>query len=293
MTALAYLQQLPAAASLLQLSRPIRVVVRVRLSHRHQADSDKADSLFLVLGSVRSLRQAMADVSPDARATPAPQSFLPFDTVPHPPPPPSQGTSDANAARKRRQAPAVGARPSASRAGTLYPICRLGSVSSGGEDASCRRLLWRCGAASHFRSRTASARAMLSLACLWPKGRARERQRLRGCAAAGRGCCLPALPKSATVVSQWLQVDGSGRVPCWWGMSVRGKSYFAWLKFGISNRLKKELKLHTVYAVISEAIKPLQLVGHWQAAEIKFESKFDPLRPCRSSGNLSEGCSRR
>ena len=152
MTALAYLQQLPAAASLLQLSRPIRVVVQVRLSHRHQADSDKADSLFLVLGSVRSLRQAMADVSPDARATPAPQSFLPFDTVPHPPPPPSQGTSDANAARKRRQAPAVGARPSASRAGTLYPICRLGSVSSGGEDASCRRLLWRCGAASHFRS---------------------------------------------------------------------------------------------------------------------------------------------
>ena len=37
--------------------------------------------------------------------------------------------------------------------------------------------------------------------------------------------------------------------------------------------LKK--KLHTVYAVISEAIKPLQLVG--QAAEFKFESKFEPL----------------
>ena len=37
----------------------------------------------------------------------------------------------------------------------------------------------------------------------------------------------------------------------------------------------KELKLHTVYAVISEAIKPLQLVG--QAAEFKFESKFEPL----------------
>ena len=34
----------------------------------------------------------------------------------------------------------------------------------------------------------------------------------------------------------------------------------------------KELKLHTVYAVILEAIKPLQLVG--QAAEFKFESKF-------------------
>ena len=35
------------------------------------------------------------------------------------------------------------------------------------------------------------------------------------------------------------------------------------------------MKLHTVYAVISEAIKPLQLVG--QAAEFKFESKFEPL----------------
>ena len=37
----------------------------------------------------------------------------------------------------------------------------------------------------------------------------------------------------------------------------------------------KELKLYTVYAVISEAIKPLQLVG--QMAEFKFESKLEPL----------------
>ena len=36
-----------------------------------------------------------------------------------------------------------------------------------------------------------------------------------------------------------------------------------------------DLKLHTVYAVISEAIKPLKLVG--QVAEFKFESKFEPL----------------
>ena len=35
------------------------------------------------------------------------------------------------------------------------------------------------------------------------------------------------------------------------------------------------MKLHTVYAVISEAVKPLQLVG--QAAQFKFESKFEPL----------------
>ena len=32
----------------------------------------------------------------------------------------------------------------------------------------------------------------------------------------------------------------------------------------------KKSKLHTVHAVISEALKPLQLVG--QAAEFKFES---------------------
>ena len=36
-----------------------------------------------------------------------------------------------------------------------------------------------------------------------------------------------------------------------------------------------EFKLHTIYAVISEAIKPQKLVGH--VAEFKFESKFEPL----------------
>ena len=68
------------------------------------------------------------------------------------------------------------------------------------------------------------------------------------------------------------------------------KSYFAWiawLKFGISDGLRK-LKLHTVYAVISEAIKPLQLVG--PAAEFKFESKFEPMQVIWRS---SEGSSRR
>ena len=68
----------------------------------------------------------------------------------------------------------------------------------------------------------------------------------------------------------------------WQSCTIAGhepqKCYFAWLKLGISNGLKKtkkEFKLHTVYAVISEAIKRLQLVG--QAAEFKFESKFKPL----------------
>ena len=36
------------------------------------------------------------------------------------------------------------------------------------------------------------------------------------------------------------------------------------------------MKIHTIYAVILEATKPLQLVG--QAAQFKFESKFEPLQ---------------
>ena len=52
-----------------------------------------------------------------------------------------------------------------------------------------------------------------------------------------------------------------------------------------------ELKLHTIYAVISEAITPFQLVG--QVAEFKFESKFEAtLSPCLSSGNLSDSLRR-
>ena len=37
----------------------------------------------------------------------------------------------------------------------------------------------------------------------------------------------------------------------------------------------KEFKLHTLYFETSEQIKPLQPVG--QAAEFKFESKFEPM----------------
>ena len=40
--------------------------------------------------------------------------------------------------------------------------------------------------------------------------------------------------------------------------------------------LKKELKLNIVYALISEAIKHLQLVG--QAADFKFEFNLEPLQ---------------
>ena len=39
---------------------------------------------------------------------------------------------------------------------------------------------------------------------------------------------------------------------------------------------KKELKFYAVYAVILEAIKPLQLVG--QAPEFNYESKCEPLQ---------------
>ena len=54
-------------------------------------------------------------------------------------------------------------------------------------------------------------------------------------------------------------------------MSLRNVSSFG---SNLASDLKK-LKLHTVSAVISEAIKPLQLVG--QAPEFKFEFKFEPL----------------
>ena len=44
---------------------------------------------------------------------------------------------------------------------------------------------------------------------------------------------------------------------------------------------QKEFKLHTVYSVISEQIKPSQLVGQWSgcilSAELEFESKFEQL----------------
>ena len=54
----------------------------------------------------------------------------------------------------------------------------------------------------------------------------------------------------------------------------------------------KEFKLHTVYDVILEAIKPLQLVGH--AAQFKFESKFEPLPgPANHLAITPEGYSRR
>ena len=66
-------------------------------------------------------------------------------------------------------------------------------------------------------------------------------------------------------------------------MSVRGMTRRMSLKNVISHGSNlasvtdsKEFKLHTVYAVISEAIKPLQLVA--QAAQFKFESKFEPLQ---------------
>ena len=59
-----------------------------------------------------------------------------------------------------------------------------------------------------------------------------------------------------------------------WGISIRNLTSLGSDLASVTDL--KEFKLHTVYAVISEAIKPLQLVG--QAAEFKFESKFEPLQ---------------
>ena len=65
-----------------------------------------------------------------------------------------------------------------------------------------------------------------------------------------------------------------------WGMG--GKQLTACLKFSIFNRLQRIQTVYPgiskqikVYLGISEQIKPLQLVC--QAAEFKFESKFEPL----------------
>ena len=58
-----------------------------------------------------------------------------------------------------------------------------------------------------------------------------------------------------------------------WGMSIINLTLLGSNLTSVTEL--KEFKLHPVYAVISEAIKPLQLVG--QAAEFKFESKFETL----------------
>ena len=61
-----------------------------------------------------------------------------------------------------------------------------------------------------------------------------------------------------------------------WGMSINN---FTSLDSNLASVTElKEFKLHTDYAVILEAIKPLQPIG--QEAESKF-------------GNLPKGCSRR
>ena len=71
-----------------------------------------------------------------------------------------------------------------------------------------------------------------------------------------------------------------------------GYQLTAVLNFGVFNGPKKNFKLHTVYSGVSEQIKviikPLQRIG--QAAEFKFESKFEPLLAIWQS---SEGYSRR
>ena len=58
-----------------------------------------------------------------------------------------------------------------------------------------------------------------------------------------------------------------------WGMSLRNVTSLGSSLASVTDL--KEFKLHPFYAVISEAIKPLQLIG--QAAEFRFECKFEPL----------------
>ena len=59
-----------------------------------------------------------------------------------------------------------------------------------------------------------------------------------------------------------------------WSMSIRNHTSHGSNLATVTDL--KEFKLHTVYAVILEAIKPLQLVC--QSEEFKFESNFEPLQ---------------
>ena len=62
-----------------------------------------------------------------------------------------------------------------------------------------------------------------------------------------------------------------------WGLRVEAVQGMSLQKVtSLGSNLASETDLnHSVYAVISEATKPLELVG--QAAEFKLESKFEPL----------------
>ena len=66
------------------------------------------------------------------------------------------------------------------------------------------------------------------------------------------------------------------------------KSYFAWLRFGISNRLKKNLNSTQLMLQFWKPQNLYNSLARWQSSSLS-----PSLSPCRSSGNLSEGCSRR
>ena len=68
---------------------------------------------------------------------------------------------------------------------------------------------------------------------------------------------------------------------CWVWLS--NATVFFWRTVGYQHQNIYSRRL--VFPFGLEAIKPLQLVG--QVAEFKFESKFEPLLPCLSSGNIS------
>ena len=69
-----------------------------------------------------------------------------------------------------------------------------------------------------------------------------------------RAQCNAKWPRTAGSFST-LHTHGPAAV---WGMSIKN---LTWLSFGISSGLKKNSNFQTLYAVISEAIKPSQLVG--------------------------------
>ena len=81
--------------------------------------------------------------------------------------------------------------------------------------------------------------------------------------------------------------SSQGRHAAVLGMSLK-KSYFTWLKFGISNRLKRN------WNSTQFMLWFWRLLNHYNSLVRRQSSSLSPsLSPSLSSGNLSEGCSRR
>ena len=87
-------------------------------------------------------------------------------------------------------------------------------------------------------------------------------------------CCAARLRCTRIASESVLRGQQSWPVPPVWGVRIDIVSVMSSISAFLTDL--KEFKLHTVYFGASEQIKLLQPIG--QAAEFKFESKFEPLQ---------------